>query len=70
MQQKNTKQEVCYFGPHEKIIEVGDQKNMLFQECGDVLLQMTPQENLATKFSQHDEPQLKYNTKDDLLGNL
>ena len=43
---------------------------MVFQEVGGVPLWMTPQERVATKFSQYDEPQLKDNTKAELLGNL
>ena len=39
----NIKQEVGYLGPHKWIIEVGDEKHMLFQEGGDVPLWMTPQ---------------------------
>ena len=64
------KQEVGYLFLHEKIIELGDQKHMLLQEGGDVPLWMTPQDHVATYFSQYDEPQLKDKTKTELLGNL
>ena len=43
---------------------------MIFQEGGDVPFWMTPQERVATKFSQYDEPQLKDKTKDEFIGNL
>ena len=66
----NIKQEVGCLGPHEKILEVGDENNMLYQEGGNVPIWMTPQERVATKFSQCDELQLKNNTKAQLLGNI
>ena len=43
---------------------------MVFQEGEDVPLWTTQQERLKKKFSKYDEPQLKYNTKADLLSNL
>ena len=43
---------------------------MVFQEGSDVPLWMTPQERVATKFSQYNEPQLKDKTKAYLLGNI
>ena len=64
------KEEVGYLGHHYKIPEVGDEKHILFQDGADVPLRMTPQEHLATKFSQYDDPQLKYKAEDELLGNL
>ena len=51
----NIKQEVGCLGPHEKVLEVGDENNMLSQEGGNVPIWMTPQERVATKFSQCDE---------------
>ena len=55
MQTTNIKQEVGHIGPHEKIIEVGDEKHMVLQEDGDLPFWMTPQELVDTKFSQYDE---------------
>ena len=46
-----------------------DEHNIVFQEGINVLFCMTPQERVATKFSQYDELQLKDNTKSELLGN-
>ena len=43
---------------------------MLFKDVGVVPFCMTTQEHLTTKFSQYDGPQLKDNTKVELLGNL
>ena len=31
---------------------------------------MTPQEHISTNYSHYDDPPLKYNTKDKLLGNI
>ena len=70
MNPKNINQEVGYFGPHEKIIEVGDENHMLFQESGDVPFWMTPQDSVAKTFSQYDDLQLKDKTKAELLGNI
>ena len=36
MHPKNIKQDVGYLGPHEKILEIGDDQNMVFQEGDDV----------------------------------
>ena len=52
----NIKQEVDYLGPHEKILEVGGGKHILFQEGVNILFWMTPQEKLSTNFSQYDDP--------------
>ena len=49
--------------PTWKIIEIGDAQHILFQEGGDWPLWMTPQECVATKFSQYGEQYLKDNTK-------
>ena len=43
---------------------------MVLQEGGDVPLWITTQERVVTKFSQCDDPQLKYKTKSELLGNI
>ena len=67
---KNINYDFDYLGPHEIIIQVGYQQHIIFQEGNDVPLWMTPQELLATKFSQYDEPQLKDKTNAELLGNL
>ena len=65
----NIKQNFGYLGPYEKIIEVGDDHNMVFQGGGNGPSNMTPQERIVTKFSQYDELILKYKTKSYLLGN-
>ena len=52
MQPTNSKQEVGYLGLHKRIIEVGDDQHMVFQESIDVKLWMTQQEHVATNFSQ------------------
>ena len=70
MHPTNMKQEVGYLFLHEKIIELGDQNHMLLQEGGDVPLWMTPQDHVATYFSQYDGPQLKDNKKSELIGNI
>ena len=70
MHSTNIKQEVGYLGPHEQIIEVGDEKHIVFQEGSVLLFIMTPQQHVATKSSQYDESQLKDKTKYELLGNL
>ena len=43
---------------------------MIFQEGGNGTFWMTPQERVGTKFSHYDDMPLKYNIKDELLGNL
>ena len=70
IQPTDSKQEVGCLDLHGKILEVGDEKYMVFQQGGNTPLWMTPQEREATKFCQYDEPKLKYKTKDKLLGNL
>ena len=70
MNPTNIKQKVGYIGLYEQILELGDDKHMLFQEGGDESLCMTPQERVATKISQYDGPQLKNKTKYELLGNI
>ena len=64
------KQKVGNLGPHEKILEVGDDNHMLSQEGSDAPLWMNPQDRVSKKFSQYDEPQFKDKTKSELLGNL
>ena len=64
------KQEVGYLGPHEWIIEVGDEKHMVFQEGDNVPLWMTPQERVDKKFSQYDWTKLKDKTNAELLSNI
>ena len=51
MHPTNINQEVDCLGPHEKIIEVGYDNHMLFQEGGNVIFWITPQERVDTKFS-------------------
>ena len=46
-------QEVGYLGPHENIIEVGDDQHMVLQEGSDIPFWMTPQDCVGTKFSQY-----------------
>ena len=43
---------------------------MVFREGGNAPLLMTTQKRIATKFSEYDEPLLKYKTRVELLGNL
>ena len=50
------KREVGYLVPHEKIIEVRYDQNMVFQEGSDVPFWMTTQEHIATNFNQYAEP--------------
>ena len=52
---KSTKQIVGYLVPNDLIHEVMDEHNIVFQEVINVLFCMTPQERVATKFSQYDE---------------
>ena len=70
MHATNINQVVGYLVLHEKIIDEGYSRHMLFQEDSDVPFFMAPQERVSTKFSKYDEPQLKDNTKDNFLGNL
>ena len=42
----NIKQEVGYLGPNKRIIEVGDEKHMLFHEGGNVPLWTTQQQRV------------------------
>ena len=55
MHPTNTKQEFDYLGPYERILEEVGEKHVLFQERSGVPFWMTPQERVATKFSQYDE---------------
>ena len=66
----NTNQDVGYLGPHEKILEIGDEQNMVFQEGDDVSLWTTPQKRSAMKFSQYYVPQLTDKKQAELLGYL
>ena len=52
----NINQEVGYLVSHEQIVEVGEDNNMVFQDGGNVPFCVTPQECIATNFSQYDEP--------------
>ena len=63
-------QEFGYLGSHERIIDVGYEQHMLFKGGINVTFQMTPQQHVATKFTQCNDPQLKDNTRAELLGNL
>ena len=67
---KKTNQEVDYLGPYEKIVEVGDDQNMLLKQGGDVPFQITPQQSVDTQFSHYYELQIIDNTKAELLGNI
>ena len=67
---KHIKQEIRYLGPHEQIIEVGDEQNMSFQEGVDVPFCINPQEHVAKTFSRYYEISLKYRTKAELIGDL
>ena len=66
----NINQEVGYLGPHEKIFDVGNAKHMLLQEGDNIPLCMTPQEHADKNFVHYNEPQLKYKTKAELIGNI
>ena len=70
MQSTSINKEVGYLGLYEQIIEVFYEKRMVLQEKGNVTLFMNPKKSVATKFSQYDDPKLRDNTKDELLGNL
>ena len=70
MHPTNTKQKVGCLGPHERILEVGYENHMVFQEGGDVPLYMTPQERVPKHFGNYDELQLKDKTKSEFLGNI
>ena len=70
MHPKNINQNFGYLGPYDRIIEVGDDNHMVFQEGGDVIFWIDPQERVDMKFSQFGDLQLKQNTKSELLGNL
>ena len=43
---------------------------MVFQEGRNGPFWMTPKQHVTMKFSQYDEPSLKYNTKYELLGDI
>ena len=51
MHPTNIKQEVGCIGPHDQIIEVGDENHMVFQEGGDLIFWIAPQERVDMKFS-------------------
>ena len=51
MHPTNIKQEVGCLGPHEQIIEVGDENHMVFQEGSNVIFWIAPQERVEMKFS-------------------
>ena len=70
MHPTNIQHDYGYLGPHEQILEVGDEHNVVFQQGSDVPFCMTPQQRVSTKFSHYDELSLKDNTKSDLFGNL
>ena len=50
MHPTNIKQKIGYLGLHERILEVGDDKHMVFQEGGNVPLWVNPQDTLGTNF--------------------
>ena len=50
MHPTNIKQKIGYLGLHERILEVGDDKHMVFQEGGNVPLWVNPQDPLGTNF--------------------
>ena len=52
---KDINKEVGCLGPHKKIIEVGDEPHIVFQEGSNVPFWITPQERVVTKFSQYDD---------------
>ena len=66
----NIKKEVGYLGLYERILGVGGDHYMSFQEGINRPFWMTPKELVATKFSQHDQSSLKDNTEDELIGNI
>ena len=63
MHPKNINQNFGYLGPYDRIIEVGDDNHMVFQEDGNGPLWMTTKERVYAKFSNYDEPSLKDKTK-------
>ena len=54
MHPKNTKHTFIYLGPHDQIIEVGDEKHMVLQEGGDVPFWVAPQECVSKECVQYD----------------
>ena len=69
MQPKNIKHNLFYIGPYERIIEVGDDQLMIFQESGNVTLCMNPQDHVVKSFGHYDDMPLKDKTKAELPGN-
>ena len=59
-----------YLGPHDQIIEIGDEQNMVFQLFVNGPFWMTPQERVATNFIQYYDMQLKDKKKADLLVHI
>ena len=70
MHPTNIKQEVGCLVPHEDILEVRYENHMIFQQGGDVIFWIIPQDRVDMKFSYCDDPQLKYKTQAELHGNL
>ena len=70
MHPTNSKHNFGYLGPHDQIIEIGDEHHMEFQGGSNGPLCMTPQESIATKYSYYDNTSLKYKTKAEFLGNI
>ena len=53
------KQEFDFFGPNERIVDVGHKHHMVFQDDVGGPYWMNPQEHLELNFSQYDDPLLK-----------
>ena len=56
MQPTKIKKEVGCLGPHGRILEVGYEKNIAFQEVRNRPLWMTPQDRVAINLSKYDKP--------------
>ena len=56
---KDINKKVGCLGPHKKIIEVGDEPHIVFQEGSNVPFCMAPKDCVPTDFIQYDGPQLK-----------
>ena len=70
MHKTKIKQTNGYLGPYQRILEVGDEQHMVFQEGDNGPFWMTPQEREDTKISVYDEPHDKAKTKGELLEKI
>ena len=59
----NIKKEVGYLGLYDKILEVGYEQQMVFQQGNNGPFCVTPQEHASMKLIKYDESSLKDKTK-------